>query len=38
MKITVVGLLVVIGGVLLLAIVVRMLEQGSNGTGNDQSS
>jgi hypothetical protein len=36
MKITVMGILMLIGGVLLLAIVVRMLEQGSNGTGNDQ--
>jgi hypothetical protein len=36
MKITVMGVLVVIGGVLLLALVVHMSEQGSNGTGNDQ--
>jgi hypothetical protein len=37
-KITVMGVLVVIGGVLLLALVVHILEQGSNedGTGNDQ--
>jgi hypothetical protein len=38
MKITVMGALVVIGGVLLLALVVRILEQGSNenGNGDDQ--
>ncbi len=38
MKITVVGVLVVMGGVLLLALVVHILEQGSNedGKGDDQ--
>lgn len=38
MKITVMGVVVVIGGVLLLALVVHLLEQGSNvdGKGNDQ--
>jgi hypothetical protein len=38
MRITVMGVLIVIGGVLLLALVVHILEQGSNndGKGNDQ--
>jgi len=38
MKITVIGVLLVIGGVLLLALVVHILEQGPNegGKGNDQ--
>jgi hypothetical protein len=38
MRITVMGVLMVISGVLLLALVLRILEQGSNndGKGNDQ--
>ena len=38
MKITVMGVVMVIGGILLLALVVRILEQGSNenGKGDDQ--
>jgi len=38
MKITVMGVLVVIGGVLLLALIVHILEEGPNedGKSNDQ--
>jgi hypothetical protein len=38
MRITVIGVLVVIGGVLLLALLVHILKQGSNegGKGEDQ--
>jgi hypothetical protein len=40
MKITVMGVLVVIGSVLLIAVVVHILEQGSNknGKGDDHRS
>lgn len=38
MRITVMGVLIVIAGIVLLALAVRILEQGSNknGQGNDQ--